>query len=350
MFLHAFHPLRPDGCLAMALLLGGLPALAAPLATAAVRSDSQAQAWAAEGVVEAVRHSELAVQVAGRITRLTVKAGDAVRAGQLLAQVDASAATLNAQASSAQADAAKASLDDARKSYERQKLLLQKQFISAAAMDNAEAQYNTAKAQAAAQIAAAGAARSQTGFFNLTAPYAGVVADVPVHLGEMAMPGRALISVYDPTALRVTASVPQTRVAALASGQAVRIELPSLPANQRWVTASNVTVLPTADASTQSVQVWLTLPTPLNGMTPGMFARAWLPSGAATGDQRLYVPSQSVFRRAEMSAVYVINPQGKPLLRQVRIGAVQGSDIEVLAGVSVGEQVALDPLAAASTR
>jgi RND family efflux transporter MFP subunit len=329
----------------MLAMLCTLPATAATLATAPVRSDSHGVLWPAEGVVEALRHSDLAVQVAGRVTELAVRPGDRVRAGQWLARVDALAAEQGAAASGAQADAARAMLDVARKDYARQQQLFAKHFISAAAMDQAEAQFKAAQAQAKAQLASAGAARTQSGFYTIAAPYAGVVADVPGNVGDMAMPGRTLVSVYDPAVLRVTATVPQAQLAAMVDGQPVRIEFPSLPAAKAWVTASRVTVLPTADTTTHSVEVRLELPAG-SGATPGMFARAWLPT-AGSGDAHFYVPASAVFRRAEMQAVYVVDAQGRAALRQVKLGRRVGNEVELLAGVAANERVALDPLAAA---
>jgi hypothetical protein len=83
-----------------------------------------------------------------------------------------------------------------------------------------------------------------------------------------------------------------------------------------------------------------------------MFARVWLtapaePNGAG---QRLYVPASAVLRRAEMTGVYVIDPQGRPALRQVRLGPVLEREVEILTGVAAGERVALDPQTAARRR
>jgi RND family efflux transporter MFP subunit len=328
-------------------------ASAKALAVATVRSSSSTQLTSADGVVEAVRQSVIATQVSGAIVALPVKVGDSVKAGQLLLRMDARAANQEAKASSAQVEAARAALILAGKDYERQKLLFNKQYISAAQLERAESQFKSASAQANAQIAQAGAVQTQSGFYVLNAPYAGVVAEVPVMLGDMAMPGRPLMTVYDPGSLRVTATVPQARVANLVAGQVVRIEFPGMPEAQRWITAGKLTVLPVADAATHTVQLRLDLPAATSGLTPGMFARvnlAFKDSGKANAGiemARLYVPAKAVFRRAELSAVYVLNAQGQPLLRQVKAGAVIGTEQEILSGVSSGEQVALDPVAAA---
>lgn len=305
-----------------------------------------------DGVVEAVRQTVLAAQVAGAVTALNVKVGDAVKAGQLLARIDAQAAVQTAAASDAQVQAARASLDLASKEFERQKQLYQKDYISQAALQRAEAQYKSAQAQVAALVAQASATRTQTGFFLVHAPYAGIVSEVPVALGDMAMPGKPLVTIYDPNALRVTVSVPQSVVANVAADALIKVQLPSLGAAREWVTPTRTQVLPTSDASTHTAQLRLELPPAITGIKPGLFARAFVPATIDKG-ARIEVPARAIVRRAEMTGLYVIGTDGRPLLRQVRVGRVSGASgesVEILSGLSAGERVALDPQAAARMR
>ena len=139
-----------------------------------------------------------------------MKAGDTVKAGQVLLRLDARAAEQTAAAGAAQVQAARATQEAATRDFERQQQLFQQNYISKAALDRAEAQYKASQAEAAAQLASAGAARTQSGFYVVSAPYDGIVSDVAVVLGDMAMPGRALLTVYDPRSLRVSVAVPQT--------------------------------------------------------------------------------------------------------------------------------------------
>jgi RND family efflux transporter MFP subunit len=362
------HPLvsclrRASTALAAGLLLGvAAAATAAPsaaLATAPVQLDADARLASFDGVVEAVRHTVLAAQVSGAVVALDVKVGDTVKAGQVLARIDARAADQSAAASDAQVQAARAALDIATKDFERQRQLFQKNYISQAALDSAESQFKSTQAQVAVQLSQAGATRTQTGFFVVKAPYGGIVSEVPVALGDMAMPGRALLTLYDPATLRVTIWVPQSAagLAGLRSSApsptkdvAVKVQLPGLPAGRDWVVPTRTTVLPMLDAATHSVQVRLDLPArtgaDTSALAPGLFARAWLP-GATAGQARLSVPASAVVRRAEMTGLYVVGADGVALLRQVRLGAVSADKVEVLSGVSAGEQVALDPQKAA---
>lgn len=334
--------------LAAAVIVQPLSASAADLAAVPASLAGSVASQGFDGVVEAVRQTIVAAQVAGAVVQIDVKVGDSVKAGQLLLRIDARSADQDAAASDAQVQAARASQTLASQEYTRQKQLFQKNYISQAALERARATFEAAQAQVAAQIAQAAAARTQTGLHVVRAPYGGVVAEVPVALGDMAMPGRALVTIYDPGALRVTAAVAQTAQAQSAPGQPVRVELPGLPAPRQWIVPARVQVLPLVDAATHTVQIRADLPTATQGVAPGMFARLWLTSGTAAAG--LTVPLDSVVRRAEMTGLYVIDSTGRPLLRQVRLGHVEGTRVEILSGLSAGERVASDPQAAARVR
>jgi membrane fusion protein, multidrug efflux system len=317
------------------------------LATAAVQSAGDRSQQGFDAVVEAVRQSVVAAQVSGAIVALEVQAGDRVKAGQTLARIDARAAEQNASASDAQVRSAQAMLDVARKDFERQKQLYDKQYISLAALERAESQFKATQAQAAALLAQAGAARTQSGLHVVRAPFAGVVAEVPVALGDMALPGKPLLTLYEPGALRVTAALPQSLLGSAQAG--LKVEFPGLPPAQRWFEPApdQVQLLPTVDAATHTVQLRVRLPAAQPALVPGLFARVWLPNAAAAAGARLYVPAAAVVRRAEMTGVYVVDAKGAAVLRQVRLGRAQGDNVEVLSGVSAGDRVALDPQAAA---
>ena len=127
--------------------------------------------------------------------------------------------------------------------------------------------------------------------------------------------------------------------------QAIRIELPG--AAQKWIIPIRLTLLPTADPNTHTMQLRLDLPLDTRDARPGMFARAWLPMQGGNEGRRVFVPVKTVVRRAEMTGVYVVDAKGKPMLRQVRLGRTTEESIEVLAGVEAGELIATDPQAAA---
>jgi RND family efflux transporter MFP subunit len=304
-----------------------------------------------DAVVEAVRQTTVSAQVPGAIVSLLVQAGDRVRAGQALVRIDARAAQQNVAGSAAQVEAAQAIFNVASKELERQKQLLAKQYISQAALERTQAQWLAAQAQVKALQAQTRAAEAQSGFFVLIAPYGGIVSEVTATVGDMAMPGRPLLVLHDPTALRVVASVPQSMLAGLSDKlKSVRYEIPGLAGQTNLRSPTQTQLLPTIDAASHTAQIRLLLPTDsaadTTGLKPGMFARVWLPATGRTAladVERLYLPNTAILRRAEMTGVFVMDAQGQPRLRQVRLGTTAGELVEVLSGVSQGEQVAADP-------
>jgi len=338
----------------VAALAFASPSRAAGHELVAVPAEAATSSTAAafDGVVEAVRQTVISAQVPGAVVQLDAKVGHAVKAGQVLLRIDARAANQNAAASDAQVLAARASLEAATQEVERQKQLYQKNYISQAALERAESAFKATRAQLSAQGAQAAAVRTESGFYVIRAPFAGVVADVPVSLGDMAMPGRPLLTLYDPSALRITAAVPQSVATQLVAGQWPRAELPGLPAARQWPTPARWQVLPTVDSATHTMQIRVDLAASSPGVAPGAFARLWLPLSGAAGvaSRSLTVPLQAIVRRAEMTGLYVLDADGRPALRQVRLGRVSGDRIEILSGLMPGERVATDPEAAARVR
>lgn len=306
------------------------------------------QSASLDAVVEAGRQTVIAAQVPGAIVALPVKAGDRVKGGQVLLRLDARAAQSGVAASHAQLESARAQASLAEKELKRQQALFEKQYISQAAVERSRVALETAQAQARALVAQVGAATTQTDYYTLAAPYAGVVSEVPVSLGDMAQPGKPLLTVFDPSSLRVSASVPESLVSVLKADAALTVAMDGIPDIQvrQWQ------LLPALDAASHTRTVRLTLPAEVvASLAPGRFARVQLPGQASKeGSSKFIVPSSAVLRRAEMQLVYVMTPDGRPHLRQVRLGEARGDQVEVLSGLREGESVALDPQAAAQVR
>lgn len=278
-----------------------------------------------EAVIEATRQAVVATQVAGRILAVRVEAGDRVKAGQVLMQIDAREATENVAAAQAQ-------LVQAEASYARTQNLFRQKFVSQAALDQAEATLKSTRAQTAA--AGAGASHAV-----VTAPIAGVVAARHAELGDLATPGKPLVTLFDPQGVRAIASIPQSRLKEVRQARLARIEFPE-DKSRRWQDGARIEILPTVDplSHTATARVYLAA---AEGVVPGMAVRVHFVVGTA---KKLTVPPTAVLRRGEIGAVYVV-AAGRPQLRQVRLGEVAGDgEIEVLAGLAAGETISLDPV------
>lgn len=319
-------PLLAGMALAASLVVS-FSAQAQALPTALVQPHAVDLSFPAEAVVEAVKQATLAAQVAGRVTEVRVDAGQTVKKGDLLMRIDAREAAEVAAGASAQYINAKAN-------YERLKNLRLQNFVSQAALDKAKADFEAAQASR-------GQASVGLGHATVTAPIAGIVAQRLTELGEMASPGKPLLTIYDPNGLRVTASIPQYKLPQMRAVKQARVEFPELG---KWVDATSVTLLPVADAATHVSQVRVNLPADFRDAMPGMFARVHFVIGRAI---RMTVPAAAVVRRGEVAAVYVQDEQGALTLRQLRLGdPLGGGEIEVLAGLVAGERVVLDPVRA----
>ena len=333
--------LKPTLALLGALFLVPSAGAALPFATAPVQFREVDQTYAAEAVVEAVNQATLAAQVPGRVVEVAFDAGDAVRRGQVLVRIDESEVRQAVAGSEAQVVQAQAGLQNARLAYERSKQLLVQKFVSQAAVDKSLADYRSAEAQLKVALAGVGQASATRGFATIVAPYDGIVASRQVELGEMASPGKALMTIFSPKGLRVVASIPQYKLAQVRQSSRAQVEFPEL---KQRVAGTRVTILPVADTRTHTTRARVDLPADLKGVYPGMFARAHFSIGRA---QKLLIPAAAVVRRSEVAAVYVVDAKGQIYFRQIRLGEPLGQgEVEVLSGLAQGEQVALEPVKA----
>jgi RND family efflux transporter MFP subunit len=322
------------------LLMGAAAQAAEQPAVTPVQYREVAQTYSADGLVEATRQSTVSAQIGGRIKEVLFDVGDRVAKGQVILRIDEREAAQALAGSQAQVLQAQANMQNAKANYERAKQLFAQKFISQAGLDKAQADYKVALAQAAASEAGAGQASLAHGYTSVIAPYGGVVAARLVEVGEMVMPGKPLMTGFDPSEMRVVVGVPQYKLADIGARPEVSVEVPSL---NRWIKAASATVQPIADARTHTTQVRVYLPANEPNVYPGMFVRAHFVVGKA---KKLTIPSSAVLRRSEVVAVYVVDDKGGMKLRQVRLGEPSDGLVEVLAGLKAGEQVALDPIKA----
>ena len=311
-----------------------------------------------------MKQSTISSQASGRIATLTVKAGDKVKAGQVLATIDDRESQTGVQRSQAQMAQAQAELNNALANFNRTKELQAKGFVSKAALDTAESQLKSATAgkdQANAGVKQSALAQ---GFTRVTAPYDGWVLQTHAEAGDLAVPGKPILTLYAPLPIRAVVQVPMSRAStatAAANAGAIEVKMPSLPTADgsnspaQWIRPVSRSSVPTADAVSQTVEWRLELPTEAaKTLLPGQQVRvrftvtnnAGTNANANKQSSRMIVPSTAVLRRGELTALYVVSGDAFAL-KAVRLGAEQGeSGVEVLAGLNENDLVALDPVKA----
>ncbi len=331
-------------------MLGAMPALAFAegVPTVAVQSTASIGSYVLDGVIQATRQSTVAAQASGRIASFNAKAGDKVRAGQVLASIDDREAQAGVQRAQAQITQADAELRNARSQMERTRDLQTQGFVSRAAFDSANTQYQSAQAQRAQAEAGARQTVIAQGFTRVTAPMDGWVLQTFAQAGDLAVPGTPLLVVYAPQPLRAVVQVPASRSQAVrqAKQTSVMVGSGASGANQS-ITPLNRLEVPASDPVSQTTEWRMDLPAKeAAALLPGQQVRVSFALEANAAVARLLVPASAVVRRGELTAVYVAANQHFAL-RSVRLGADLGSQgLEVLSGLRAGEWVATDTVRA----
>ncbi|MFM9997809.1 MAG: efflux RND transporter periplasmic adaptor subunit [Burkholderiaceae bacterium] len=296
-----------------------------------------------DGVAQPVKQSTVSAQAIGRIATLTVKAGDRVRSGQLLATIDDREAQAGVQRSQAQVAQADAELRNARAHLGRTRELQTQGYVSAAALDSADAQFKGA--QAGRDQAGAGERQSALaqGFTRVSAPFDGWVLQTHAEAGDLAVAGKPLLTLYAPLPIRAVVQVPVSRSALARASEVIEVLLQDSAGATHWVRPVTRSIVPTADPVSQTIEWRLELPPEAaKSLLPGQHLRVRFSAGQT---DRTLVPAAAILRRGELSAVYVVSGKGFAL-RAVRLGAEHAQGIEVLSGLAAGERIAVDPVKA----
>ncbi|HKJ94952.1 MAG TPA: efflux RND transporter periplasmic adaptor subunit [Gammaproteobacteria bacterium] len=323
----------------LGLLLAFQAVCAQPLATQEVEARTVPQWRTFDGTVAAVNRSTVAAQTSGTVQTLHVDVGDYVPAGTVIVNIDDTVQRAGLEQSRAALAEARAGLTDAASRFDRVRGLFERKAISKAEYDQAQAAYSAARARVAAGEAAVRQAEQQLSYTRVTAPYDGVVVERQVDVGETVSPGSPLMTGLSLNRLRVEIDVPQRLAAAVRKAGSADVALP----DGTTLASDALTFFPVADPATHDFRVRVELPKGDHGLYPGMNARVRIGVGTR---EALLIPASAVLYRSELRAVYVVASGGQPALRQVRLGDHHDGRVEVLAGLSAGERIARDPVAA----
>lgn len=298
---------------------------AIPVTVAEAKAAQDAETVEATGTLVLKRETQLSFKVSGIIAELAVRAGDAVKADQVLARLDQTEI-------SARDREARAQYDLARKEYDRASELFRRGFVAARRVDDAKAALE--RAQSGSAIV--GFDRKWT---ELRAPWPGVVLNRFAEAGEVAAPGRPVLSIGDTTGgFNLMAPVADRDVARLAVGDRADIEFAALPAP---VTGRVARLTAKADARTGSFDVEIALDTAPASLRSGMMGNATIRPSAAGATALLAIPAVSIVEGdGERATVYVLDGnQGGVSLREVRLVRLEGAQALVRTGLSPGDRV-----------
>lgn len=347
----------------------------AAIATAAVESRPIERHLRVTGSLLADEQAEVSAELAGRVTATPVERGSRVAAGALLVRI--SAAETSAQLQEAEANAgqiearlglshgeafdarrvpevmnAQASLDLAESEFARIRSLLDQKVVSQAEFDQRRTQVEAARQQHKVTLNAAEqsyrslqAARARVALANkslsdtaVRAPFAGLVAERAVSIGDYVTKGARVATVVSIDPLRVELTVPEQAVSLIKVGQQVRLTVDAYPNEQFAATVRFVS--PSLRVDQRALTVEAVAANKDGRLKPGLFATALIEQGAPT--PALTVPEAAVETVSGTSRVYVID-HGKAEERIVTLGEKVAGQVEITTGVAKGEIVAAEP-------
>jgi RND family efflux transporter MFP subunit len=315
----------------------------------------------ASGYVTPRRRATIAAKITGRVEALYVEEGMRVGEGQVLAKLDESDAHTRLVSAQADRDATAASIADlevnaanAERELKRAEGLAQSGVSSAQALDTARTTRESLRARIALaheQVRAAEAriAMAKQDIENTTvrAPFAGIVVSKDAQVGEMVSPISAgggftrtgIATIVDMNSLEIEVDVNESYIARVRTGQAVTATLDAYP---DWQMPAKVrTVIPTADRQKATVKVRISFVKLDPRILPDMGVKVAFLAEEKSGEApraRALIPQASVRQENGVTVVYVVR-EGRIQRRAVTLGAKQGEDVEVLAGVSQGDQI-----------
>ena len=288
------------------------------------------------GSLRAVSLATVKARVPGELRDLTVREGEAVRAGQVLGHIDTLELELRVRQANENVAAARGQYDIALKTRDNNKSLFERGFISATAKDTADAQLVTARATVDANIAALDLARKALADAEIRAPIAGTVAARLAQPGERLAVDARVIDIVDIRQLELEAIVPASDIARVAVGQEVSI---APEGAERALAGKVVRISPTNQTGTRAYLVYAQLPNPGERLRAGLFAQARIVLEVRRGV--LAVPSGALRGPPGAHTVYLIDA-GK--VREVPVatgvaGDEDGGWTELRAGLAAGAQV-----------
>lgn len=323
--------------LAVATLAMSAHADELPFETVPAQLDAAPLERLLDGTVEAVNRATMSAQTSGRIAEVFYDVDDYVEPGAAIVRftnVEQQSALRQAEASLAEALARQKQADE---DFERVAGLHETGSASKREYDQALASKDAATARVNAARSNVATARQQVEYTLVRAPYAGIVTERHVEVGETVGVGQPLMSGLSLEALRVVVDVPQQF-----ADEVRKHRTAFIISDDGRVEAEDVTIFPFAHSASNTFRVRLELPAGQFGLYPGMFVKVAFVVGES---QRLLVPAGALLRRSEVTGVYVVDDDSVRL-RQVRVGRSFGERAEILVGLRPGERIATDPVKA----
>ena len=292
------------------------------------------QGLVVSGTLKAVNSAVVKARVAGELQGLRVREGDFVKAGQVIARIDASELQARVRQAREQAESAKAQVDVVQRQYDNNRALVDQGFISKTALDTSLANLNAAQSTYKAAVAGTDVAKKSVDDTVLKAPISGQISQRLAQTGERVGIDARIVEIVDLSRLELEATLSAADSTQIQVGQMAQLQIESSP---KAVAAKVVRINPTAQAGSRSVLAYFSIDSALP-LRQGLFAQGTLGTARAS---LLAVPLASV--RTDKPAPYVqAIENGQVVYKTVTLGArgsADGVDVVAVTGLSDGTLV-----------
>ena len=299
------------------------------------KSPESAGYFSTSGQIEAEQYANISTRMMGYVSKVYVKVGEKVRKGQAL--IDINNADMEAKKAQAQAGVsqAEAMFLTAEKDLNRYQILFEQKSASQKEFDNVNTQYTIAKAQLESARQMQNEVEAILSYTNIKAPFSGVITSKSVKVGDMANPGQHLLSIEAPNNFVAMAMVPETNIPYVHQNDSVKVYVKS---NEKTLkgTISEISTSSQNSGGQYLVKINLTIPEGTR-LYSGMFISAVFPSSHKQNAQIL-IPKSVLIKRGDLQGIYTVSSSNTAILRWLKLGRSVGDHIEVLSGLSEGEQ------------
>ncbi|HMM04904.1 efflux RND transporter periplasmic adaptor subunit [Dysgonomonas sp.] len=290
------------------------------------------------GEVTAKQTANISTRMMGYITKIYVKPGDKVSAGQLLVSIssdDILAKKAQVQAMITEAEAAS---KNAQRDYERFKTLRSQNSVSDKELENVALQNTSMNAKVQMARQQMNEVNAMLSYTNIRAPFSGVVTQEMMDEGSMANPGMPILTVEQSGDLQIVASVPENYIQYVKVGDIAKIELKSLGTT---IDGKVSELSPSAFRTGGQYSVKFSIDAKdKENIRSGMYANILMPN--KTGENatsKIMLDKTSIVYRDQLTGVYVIDEQSQANLRWIRLGKTIGNQVEVLSGLSQNDKI-----------
>ncbi|WP_372766303.1 efflux RND transporter periplasmic adaptor subunit [Pseudoalteromonas sp.] len=284
------------------------------------------------------QNTQVASRILANVTSVNVRAGDIVKAGDVIAELDNQDLKAQVGQIEAQVEAVSAQLTQATLQLKRNKALREQGLISVNDLDTVQATYDQLRATKLSYEQQLDQAKVTLTYSKIVAPIAGKVVDRMVEPGDLVNPGQAVVALYNPTSIQISSFIPESQAVNLSLGQKLQVELSAL--NQ--VRAARVSeIVPLADSAARSFEVKLDLAgdnIDLTGLMPGMYAKVGIDKDARGV---IAIDARYIQQFGQLAKVSVLE-NGKISERFVRLGQpLENNLIIITSGLSGGEKLVI---------